>query len=169
MPKREWLAGAICFIDRSEITSDMIAGVEGCWEGLKRGRLFPSRQDVDPFVFRAWLPYISIVELQDDPFRVFYRLVGTEVARFGQEDFSYKWLNDTNWDPALKAANLEIYQRLRERRAPLFGLSRIEWEGRNDQVFEWGVFPLSNDGQTISHCLSVDDFRPIAPRLSPLG
>ena len=169
MPIREWLADAICFVDRAEITSDMIAGVEGRWEGLKRGRPFPSRQDIDPFVFQAWLPYISIVELQDDPFRVFYRLVGTEVARFGQEDFSYKSLNDTNWDPALKAANLEIYQRLRERRAPLFGLSRIEWEGRNDQVFEWGVFPLSNDGQAISHCLSVDDFRPIAPRLSPLG
>jgi hypothetical protein len=169
MPKREWLAGAICFIDRSEITSDMIAGVEGCWEGLKRGRLFPSRQDVDPFVFRAWLPYISIVELQDDPFRVFYRLVGTEVARFGQEDFSYKWLNETDWDPALKAANLEIYRRLREQRRPLFGLSKIEWEERDDRVFEWSLFPLSNDGQTISHCLSIDDFRSIAPRLSPLG
>jgi hypothetical protein len=169
MPNREWLADAICFVDRSEIESDMIADVERCWEQLNRGRLFPSRQDVDPFIFQAWLPYISIVELQDDPFRVFYRLVGTEVARFGQEDFSYKWLNETNWDPALQAANLEIYRRLRERQAPLFGLSRIEWDERKDVVFAWGLFPLSNDGQTVSHCLSVDDFRSIAPRLSPLG
>lgn len=169
MTKRDWLADAICFVDRSEIKSDMVADVEGRWEGLKRGRLFPARQDVDPFIFQAWLPYISIVELQDDPFRVFYRLVGTEVARFGQEDFSYKWLSDTNWDPALKAANLEIYRRLREQRAPQFGLSKIEWEQRDDRVFEWGVFPLSHDGQAITHCLSVDDFRSVAPRLSPLG
>lgn len=169
MSNPEWLADAICFVERAAIASDMIAGVERCWEGIKRGRAFPSRRDIDPFLFQPWLPYLSIVELEDDPFRVFYRLVGTEVARFGQEDFSYKWLNETSWEPALKAANLEIYRRLRERRAPQFGLSKIEWEGRSDQVFEWGVFPLSNDGQAISHCLSVDDFRSIAPRQSPLG
>jgi hypothetical protein len=169
MSNREWLADAICFVDRSEIRSDMVAGVESCWEGLKRNRLFPARQDIDPFLFQAWLPYISIVELQGDPFRVFYRLVGTEVARFGQEDFSYKWLNDTSWEPAIKDANLEIYRRLCKARSPIFGLSKIEWEEQENPLFEWGVFPLSNDGQTITHCLSVDDFRPIAPRLSPLG
>jgi hypothetical protein len=91
------------------------------------------------------------------------------VARFGQEDFSYKWLSETGWEPELKAANLEIYRRLRERRAPQFGLSRIDWEGRSDCVFEWGVFPLSDDGEAVSHCLSVDDFRSVAPRQGPLG
>lgn len=164
MPKREWLEGVICFVDRTEIKSAMIADAEARWSNLKQGNQFPTRQSIDPLEFRALLPYLSIIELHDNPFRVYYRLVGTEVARFAEEDFSNKWLHETGWDPKYQTVNLAIYKRLWDTKAPVFGLSTVEWDKAKEYVFEWALFPLAADGETISHCLSVDDFALIAAR-----
>ncbi len=164
MPEREWLEGVVCFVDRSEIRSRMIADAEAIWNGLKRGNRFPTRQSIDPLEFRAMLPYVSLIELHDNPFRVFYRLIGTEVARFAEEDFSNKWLHETDWEAKYKAVNLAIYKRLWDTHAPVFGLSTVEWDKIKEYVFEWALFPVAADGETITHCLSVDDFTLVAAR-----
>ena len=46
---------------------------------------------------------------------------------------------------------------------PNFGLSLIEWQGRPDHVFEFARFPISEDGEMVTHCLGVDDFTMIEP------
>jgi hypothetical protein len=63
-----------------------------------------------------------------------------------------------------------LYERVAESRAPSFGLSVVTWQGKPDHVFEWVLFPLG-DGETVTHCLSLDDLSVIAPRswLLPLG
>lgn len=164
MAEHEWMEGVVCFVDRAEITSGMIAEVEAKWRSLHRGRPFPSRRDIDPVEFRPWLPYLSLVEIHGDPFRVRYRLVGTEVGRFVGEDFSNKWLDETGWAPEIISVNRRLYHRIWETRAPVFGLSQIDWDRRKDYSFEWGLFPLSEDGHAITGCLSVDDFTGIAGR-----
>jgi hypothetical protein len=164
MPEREWLEGVICFVDRVEIKSELIAQVETTWNRLKQGHRFPTRQSIDPLEFRGQLPYLSIVELHDNPFRVYYRLIGTEVARFAEEDFSNTWLDDTDWEPRLKAVNTAIYKRVWDSQAPVYGLSTVEWDKLKEYVFEWALFPVAADGENISHCLSVDDFTLVAAR-----
>jgi hypothetical protein len=164
MAEREWMEGVVCFVDRAEIVSEMIAGVEARWRSLHAGRPFPVRSDIDPVDFQPWLPYLSLVELHGDPFRVRYRLVGTEVARFAEEDFSNRWLDETGWEPKIIAVNRALYRRLWETRAPVYGLSMVDWDRRQNYSFEWGLFPLSEDGHEITACLSVDDFTGIAGR-----
>jgi hypothetical protein len=168
MAEHEWMEGVVCFVDRAGITSRMIAAVEAKWNAIRGARAFPRRRDIDPIEFQAWLPYLSLVEIHGaaggGPFRVRYRLVGTEVTRFAQEDFSNKWLEDTGWPPPLMSVNAALYRRVWESRAPLFGLSQVDWDKRQDYSFEWGLFPLSEDGHDISGCLSVDDFTAIAGR-----
>jgi hypothetical protein len=164
MPEREWLDDMICFVDRSEIKSPMIAAVHENWVGIRGPRPFPPRSEIDPIHFSKWLPYLSLADFATDPFRVYYRLVGTEVARFADEDFSHKWLDETGWPPHIVALNTNLYRRLWENRAPLFGLSLVDWDRRENYSFEWGLFPLSDDGTHVSGCLSVDDFTKIAGR-----
>jgi hypothetical protein len=127
-----------------------------------------NRRDIDPVEFQPWLPYLSLIEIHpddgNDGVRVRYRLVGTEVARFAEEDFSGRWLHETGWPPHIIAVNAALYRRAREARAPVFGLSRVDWDKRKDYSFEWGLFPLSEDGHDITGCLSVDDFTAIAER-----
>lgn len=70
MAEREWLQGQICFMERSEVTSRPIGALEAHWDGLRGGRPMPRRDEVDPVDLARWLPYISIMELHYDPFRV---------------------------------------------------------------------------------------------------
>ena len=168
MAEREWMEGVVCFLDCAEIKSGMIAAVQSKWDAVRGTRAFPTRRDIDPVEFQAWLPYLSLIEIHSDPdpakLRIRYRLVGTEVARFAQEDFSHKWLEETGWKPQIMAVNLALYRRVWETRKPVFGLSVVDWDKRQKYSFEWGLFPLSEDGHDISGCLSVDDFTAIAGR-----
>ena len=169
MAEREWIQGQICFLERHEVTSQLIAGLEGHWNALRGRRVMPQREEVDPVELVPWLPYLSIMELHDEPFRVRYRVVGTEVARIVGEDFSHRWLDETGWGDAAIALNRLLYERVAESRAPLFGLSTVEWQGSPDHVFQWALFPLGTN-EAVSHCLSLDDLSVISPRswLRPL-
>jgi hypothetical protein len=168
MAEREWMEGVVCFVDRAEITSSMIAAVQVKWNAVRGTRDLPARRDIDPVAFQAWLPYLSLIEIHMDEaagaFSIRYRLVGTEVARFAGEDFSHKWLEETGWRPQIKAVNAALYRRVWETRKPVFGLSQVDWDRRQKYSFEWGLFPLSEDGHDINGCLSVDDFTGIAGR-----
>ncbi|WP_320502741.1 PAS domain-containing protein [Dongia rigui] len=161
MAEPDWIEGLICFCAREQIVSQVIDGTEAAWSKLCRGRPFPARADIDPLDFRQVLPYLSIVELHEHPFRIRYRVLGTEVARFAGEDFSGKWLSETGWSPLHQKLNHMIYARAHETRRPVFGLSQVDWLDRKDHFFPWGLFPLGEDGRA-THCLSVDDFTNIA-------
>lgn len=130
----------------------------------------PRRDEVDPVELAGWLPYISMMELHYGPFRVHYRVVGTEVARIAGENFSNRWLDDTGWGETSIALNRLLYERVAESRASSFGLSIVNWQGKPDHVFEWALFP-SGDSETVTHCLSLDGLSVIAPRsrMLPIG
>jgi hypothetical protein len=163
MAEREWIQGQVSFLERHEITSRFIAGLESHWDGMRGGRPMPRRDEIDPLDLAPWLPYISMMELHYEPFRVRYRVVGTEVARIVGEDFSNRWLDDTGWGEASIALNRLLYERVAEGRAPVFGLSVLNWQGKPDHVSQWVLFPLG-DGAGVTHCLSLDDLAAIAPR-----
>ena len=118
MAEREWIQGQICFLERHEVTSKLIAGLEGHWDGVRGTRAMPRRDEIDPVELVPWLPYVSMMELHHDPFRVRYRVVGTEVARIIGEDFSNKWLDETGWGESAIALNRLLYERVAQRRAP---------------------------------------------------
>lgn len=161
MAELDWIEGLICFCERTQIVSDVIDNAEAVWSDLRRGRPFPGRGDIDPLNFRNVLPYLSIIEFHENPFRIRYRLLGTEVTRFAGEDFSGKWLSDTGWTPQHQRLNLLLYARLYETQTPTFGLSQVDWRDRTDHYFQWALYPLGEDGR-VTHCLSVDDFTHIA-------
>jgi hypothetical protein len=171
MPEREWIQGQICFLERDEITSTLIAGLERHWDGVRGTRSMPRREEIDPIDLVPWLPYISMMELHYDPFRVRYRVVGTEVARIVGEGFSNRWLNDTGWGADSIALNRLLYERVAESRAPVYGLSTLAYQGKPDHVFEWVLLPLSSGGEVVTHGLSLNDLSSIVPRsrLLPLG
>jgi hypothetical protein len=164
MVEPEWLDGMVCFIDLEQIESVMIHGVAEAWRASAGGRSFPRQRDLDPRAFKAWAPFLSLVDIRIQPFRVYYRTVGTEVARFAEEDFSDTWLDESGWDPKIIEVNRKLYERLWESRKPIYGRSLIEFEDRQEYSFEWALFPLSEDGVHVDCCLSVDDFTPIAGR-----
>jgi hypothetical protein len=51
------------------------------WDGKRRGRLMPSRADIDPLELKSFLPQLVLLDVEGEPPRFRYRLVGTEVTR----------------------------------------------------------------------------------------
>ena len=38
------------------------------------------------------------------------------------------------------------------------------FQSKADRVFEWAVFPMSEDGERVTHPLSIDDYTMVTPR-----
>lgn len=142
-------------VDAGDINSDMIQRM-GDYLARKRGaRSIASRNDIDPVEIREFLPYVVLVDIQPDPLRVFYRLVGTRIAEFYGE-FTGTWMHERKISDAYREIAERIYRTLLETKAPVFGVT--EMRTRYDAVvsYEWGYFPLSNDGETVIGGLEIE-------------
>lgn len=156
--------GEVHYLPQPTGRSNMIGIVQAYWLRQCLGKSFPARADIDPLYLGLVLPYLSLTLIQPEPFRVQYRLVGTEVARFYGGEMRGKWVDEmTIWPTQDIIDTHETYRRIFEERAPNYGLSLIGWEERDDHVFEFARFPISEDGITITHCLGIDDFSMIEP------
>ncbi|HEX3498468.1 MAG TPA: PAS domain-containing protein [Stellaceae bacterium] len=51
------------------------------WESKRHGRLMPSRADIDPLELKPYLSQLVLLDVEGEPPRFRYRLVGTEVTR----------------------------------------------------------------------------------------
>ena len=58
-----------------------LAAIYLYWDGKRRGRLMPSRADIEPLELKSHLPQLVRLDVEGEPPRFRYRLVGTEVTR----------------------------------------------------------------------------------------
>jgi hypothetical protein len=161
--EQEWL-GEILYLDEPSGRSEMIALVQRHWEGLRNGRRFPKRAEIDPTEIYSALPYVSVLQYQHEPYRIQFRLIGNEVARLYGGNVHGKFIDEMKWDPQDISDTTHIYDRLYREAEPLFGLSYTNFQAKADRVFEWAVFPLSDDGERVTHAISIDDYTMVTPR-----
>ncbi|WP_395020841.1 PAS domain-containing protein [Dongia sp.] len=161
--EQEWL-GEILYLAEPSGRSEMIALVRRHWETLRAGRRFPARAEIDPTAIYNALPYVSVLQYQHAPFRIQFRLVGNEVDRLYGSNVQGKFIDEMEWAPHDIIDTTHIYDRLYREATPLFGLSYTDFQSKADRVFEWAVFPLSDDGERVSHAISIDDYTMVTPR-----
>jgi hypothetical protein len=158
--------GEVLYLPAPTGRSEMVLAAMAYWERQCQGRRFPARSEIDPLdLGPALLPYLSLTTIEAAPFRVQYRLVGSETVRFYGAEMRGRWLDEMSdvWPQQDIADTRETYRRIVDQAQPQFGLSLIEWQGRTDHIFEFARFPISDDGETITHCLGLDDFTMIEP------
>ena len=161
--EQEWL-GEILYIAEPTGRSEMITLVRNHWQGLQNGRRFPARAEIDPTAIYTALPYVSVLQYQHEPYRIQFRLVGNEVARLYGRNVHGRFLDEMEWEPQDITDTAHIFDRLYHEAAPLYGLSYTNFQAKADRVFEWAVFPLSEDGERVTHALSIDDYTMVTPR-----
>lgn len=138
-----------------EITSGMIQRMAG-YLARKRGeRPMSSRADIDPTEIREFLPYVVLADIQDDPLRVYYRLVGTRIAEFYGE-FTGTWMHDRPISDAYRKVAERIYRALIDTKAPVYGITEMRTRSDAMVSYEWGYFPLSNDGLNVTGGLEIE-------------
>jgi hypothetical protein len=139
-----------------------VRSIHDYWNRKRGARRMASRTDIDPAEIKTLLPYLMMTEVHHDPLRVRYRLLGTRIVDAAKTDLTGQWLHEAD----LSGNNsiwIEVYRRVTESMAPVFGRTRAAVGPGDVQLFDWVVLPLSDDGVTINHTLKLEDWEMLRP------
>ena len=102
------------------------------------------------------LPNIFIVDVEQNPQRFRYRLVGTAVVEYNQLEFTGRYLGSIGWEE--EEALFAQYARVLESRGPVFGY--YDWILRSGAKgrAEYGLFPLTGADGAIVQVIGIEDY-----------
>jgi hypothetical protein len=156
------------FIEAAAITSIRVADFHRYWQGRCVDGKPPSRAAIDPTEIPRLLPYLAITEIEAEPMRIRYRLVGTQAVEATGWDFTNRYLDECGF--SVEPILAECYRRLVATRAPVFAYYewfKKDWHKPKGAIGanECGFFPLSSDGVRIDMAIDIAD--PGIPPHSP--
>jgi hypothetical protein len=128
------------------------------WLSLRTGEALPASRDIDPAAIKSALPHVMITGISYDPFRVLYRLVGTEIVRWARFDFTNRYADELIFQDDGRDWT-DYYRAVVEARQPAFGVT--DWAEADGPPYwaEFLICPLSDDGKTINRCIAVEDYK----------
>lgn len=127
------------------------------WTNLA-GDGVPTRGMIDPAKIKDLLSHIMIVEFIGEPFRVRYRLVGTEVVAYTGLEFTGRYLDELEMDDFTEAEVVAAYRLVRSARCPGMGVTEFRVEGKRMLLTEYLICPLLTAGGEIGQCIVVEDY-----------
>ena len=149
-----------------QITSPRVRRLHEYWHSKRlRGQSFAFRKDIDPADMRELLPLITILDVEHAPLRFRYRLVGTRVVEYNHQEFTGMYLGEIGWQD--EALLFGAYEQSVVARRPNCGF--YAWDLRSGGVgrCEFGIFPLTSNGETIHQIISIEDYEFAAREVDP--
>lgn len=122
------------------------------------GTSLPSRADIEPADIKTLLPYILMVDIHRNPFRVYYRLVGTAVAHFCGLDFTGAYLDDLAFDICITKDLVNAYHVVCNARQPGVGMARAQINHQTVVDVEYVICPLIGADGEVKQCLALEDY-----------
>lgn len=117
----------------------------------------PSRADIDPADLKRILPSIILARMDRDGTRVRYTLVGTRCVATAGMDYTNRYLDELDFSCDFDTDWFEVYRVLCRERRPILGIVKTSLkDGRACELAEV-LLPLSDDGETVTHCIAVED------------
>lgn len=145
------------------VTSKLVHWFHQFWDAKRGDRLMPSWHDIDPAEMRPVLPNIFVVSIEHDPFRVFYRLVGTKAAGFRHE-LTGRYLDEITEYPAdIREELYGEYKMVCDQKRPTYSKDILETRFGHKMTVYGSIFPLSSDGVTVDRCIAVEDYEGSRP------
>lgn len=152
------MARPTVLLELAEITSPRIRRLHAYWQHQRSQRdgLLPKRSDIAPEQIKDLLPNIMIVDVERDPLRFRYRLVGTRVVEYNGLEFTGCYLGEIGWPEECDL--IASYSAVVLDRRPVFG--SLAWGLLSGAVgrSEFARLPLSEDGKTVSQILAMEDY-----------
>jgi hypothetical protein len=145
----------------------LIRALHVYWTAKRGARAMPTRGDIDPSEIKALLPNLIIVDIEADPFRVRYRLLGTKVVMESGNDFTGRYLDEliaADFDAPWEAC----YRLTWADRMPVFGDTTVPTRDGGRFSYEFGIFPLGGGGSGVTQCVCVEDYGELNERLFEL-
>ncbi len=148
--------------------SAMIHELHRYWNSKRGARPMPARGDIDPSEIKHLLPNILIVDLEGEPLRVRFRLLGTKVVAASGRDFTGGYLDE--YVPS-DIENLwqTYYGIARDRCLPVLGDAAVPTGDGGRFTYEFGIFPLGPEATRVTQCLSIEDYGKMNDNLAELA
>lgn len=121
------------------------------WRSIRPpGVGLPGRRDFDPVAVPDLLPGICLLDVQQKPFRLRYRLVGTGIVEATGREVTGQWLEEAH--PHIRG-NTQLFDRYRgvvETGVPSWRKGKpLLWTNRDIGTIEDLLVPLAMDGRTV--------------------
>ncbi|HWT98040.1 MAG TPA: PAS domain-containing protein [Terriglobales bacterium] len=133
--------------DRATIRSPHLQALYDYWSNLRGDRVAPDVDEVDAMAIpRAALPYVILVDLEQNPLRARYRLVGTHSVQAAGWDYTGKYVDEIDMPNTMAGEIMEDFAFAIAKR-PMY--ANYEWPLRDDRGIvnvELLQLPLLQDG-----------------------
>ena len=164
--------GVAVFSNPDDVRSDLVRSMLQWWLGKCSshipGRDIPDRDDLDPADLKPLLPNILISDVEHDPFRIRYRLVGTRAREATGFNIVGRYLDELlPTDP--DEPWMDDYRLAYRTRRPVLGVSSVKTTIGEVFTYEYGLFPLRKGGGTaIEQFVAVEDYGGLSATLLDL-
>ena len=149
-------------------TPEKVRQLAEYWFGLGGG-VAPERSLLEPGALIPLLPYLLLIEFEDAPFRVRYRLTGTRVDEMTGMNITGRHLDEFATGPYRMVVEhiQRCYAQCRETGQAV--IETYHWPNDRDlaRLVWMGLFPLKVDGE-IRQCVSIEDYGPLGPQPDPI-
>jgi hypothetical protein len=138
------------------IRSERLRQVYAYWASKIVGGRLPSRASIDPVEIPRLLPFVFLVDVERDPQRFRFRLVGTQICVWAGRDATGMYTDD----PAYGSQGPEITRQYAEvvaRRRALYSEQPAARPERDFMFYDKVVLPLSADGVHINMLFCAAD------------
>ena len=143
-----------------KICSVRTAALYRYWSGKRRGRHLPRRADIDPAEMKPWLPGLVLVDIDNRPRRITYRVVGTAVCEHRGFDPTGRPVQEGLYGN-LRDEVLENYRIAIDEKSIVFDYDATP--SRSGFAREVGTLflPLSSDDETVDKILIYQDIEQV--------
>ncbi|VAV87904.1 hypothetical protein MNBD_ALPHA02-1153 [hydrothermal vent metagenome] len=125
------------------------------WNGKKGDRNMPSRPDISPTEIINLLPKIILIDVEYEPQRFRFRLIGTDVVTAMGQDATGKYLDELSSNSAMN----DRLSWLVRQKTTYYVTSQLDWLNRSFQKYHVLGLPLGDKAGKVNMILyGIDQF-----------
>jgi hypothetical protein len=128
------------------------------WQAKLRDNLPPRRTDIDPAAIKSILPFILLGDIEPDPFRVRFRLVGTAVVDFSRHDFSGRYLDELAYKNRDSVEWSDCYRYIHTHHVSVIGINELRFLDGHHASYEFAIMPLLRDDDPAGSFIAIEAY-----------
>jgi hypothetical protein len=140
-----------------DFRSDALRQLHQYWVSKLDGRPMPRRADIEPTEIPRLLQHIALVDVEAEPLRFYFRLIGTHITQAVDRDCTGCYFEEVYQGQILKDM-VRLYSVAVHAKNPARHMSRAIYAGKDYRHYESVHLPLSEDGEAVNMILAGLEF-----------
>jgi hypothetical protein len=128
------------------------------WQSTLEDGMPPRRTEIDPAAIKDILPFVLLGDIETDPFRVLFRLIGTAVAEFSRWDYTGSYLDELVYDARDSVEWRQCYEIIHARHIGLVGDNVLSFTDGRVATYEFAILPLRRGDDPAGSFIAVESY-----------